>query len=164
MKHIRGVVVIAVVMFILFTLLSLLIPSKILSSQGVTVSVDSLRIFNSISNADSIAKWHPVCKNAVYNGKNQISWNVNKQEYAFAIESAYYPVVYLNFLKNKKPVAQNILTVSSTSIPNQKQVQWQTVYNVPWYPWEKFAAIFMEKEISNANRVALEELKKYLEP
>jgi hypothetical protein len=163
MKHIKGILLIFSILAIFFTLLSLLIPSKILSTQGVTIAKDSSLIFNCISQPDSIAAWHPIFKTAKASTTgNKLSWAIEKNNYAFIIDSAKYPVVHFSFTSNAEPKAENVLSVSNTQIPNQYQVLWQTVYHVPWYPWEKFAAIFLEKEISSANEQALLSLKKRL--
>ena len=64
--------------------------------------------------------------------------------------------------KNENDV-KNIIAVNDVQEINAYQVQWTAVIKLKWYPWEKFAGIFIEKMTGSGYELTLESLKKYLE-
>jgi hypothetical protein len=163
MRHYKGIIFIVLLMVVFLSLISLLIPSRILSTQGIAITIPADSIYKRLNTVDSIKKWHPVfvANNATANG-NALSWKLHENDYSFAIDAANFPMVFISFNENKNLLAQHQITVADTQVPNEKQIQWQTIQYVGWLPWNKFAGIMLEKEVGNSNKLALEALKRYL--
>ena len=62
MKLIKGALFVFIGLFVMITLISLLIPSKIVTARAVTVQSDSIKLFDEISDLKSWKNWHPVFK------------------------------------------------------------------------------------------------------
>jgi hypothetical protein len=62
MKLIKGAIFVFVGLFVMVTLISLLIPSRIVTARAVTVQADSIKLFNEISDLKNWKNWHPVFK------------------------------------------------------------------------------------------------------
>ena len=62
MKMIKGVLFVFAGLFLLITLISLLIPNRIVITRATTVQADSVKLFNEIADRKNSNHWHPVFK------------------------------------------------------------------------------------------------------
>jgi len=47
--------------------------------------------------------------------------------------------------------------------PGTLQVEWRAITHLKWYPWEKFAGIFVSEMTGPGYQQALDALQKYIE-
>jgi hypothetical protein len=172
MKMIKGAVIGFVGLFIVVTLISLLIPSKIVTARAVSVQADSLLLFNEVSNLKNWNHWHPVFVNDTTllkfgnttSGVNTIaSWTQNSKTYKLAIIEQKYPFVKINIQQEGEEDMENIFTIMPVMEQGNMQVQWQAITQLKWYPWEKFSGLFVEKMAGSGNEAALNSLKAFVE-
>jgi hypothetical protein len=172
MKLIKGAIFVFVGLFVMVTLISLLIPSRIVTARAVTVQVDSIKLFNEISDLKNWKSWHPVFKrdssslifSTVTDQINSTAqWVQNGKTYKVVIVEKKYPLVKINLQREGEKDIENILTLMPVQEQGNMQVQWQAIVNLKWYPWEKFGGIFIEKMAGQGYEDALRSLKNYVE-
>jgi hypothetical protein len=173
MKLIKGAIFVLVGLFVMITLISLLIPNRIVTARAVTVQVDSVKLFGEISDLKNWKNWHPVFKSdstslkfsAVTDQINSSAeWTQGSKIYKLIIVEKKYPFVKVNLQREGEKDIENILTLMPVQEQGNMQVQWQAVVHLKWYPWEKFSGIFIEKMAGQGYEDALQSLKKSIEP
>jgi hypothetical protein len=173
MKLIKGAIFVFVGLFVMVTLISLLIPSRIVTARAVTVQADSTKLFNEISDLKNWKNWHPVFKSdstllsfsAITDQVNSSAeWTQKGKTYKLIIVEKKYPLVKINLQSEGENDVENMLTLMPVQEQGNMQVQWQGIVHLKWYPWEKFGGIFIEKMAGQGYEDALQSLKKYIEP
>lgn len=150
---------------LLLTVISLLMPSTILVSKSININAPYDTVYSYISNLKQWQKWCANMEGAtlVYSqnttGKNA-SVQVDKTN--IIIDSATSTAVYTTW-KSSSTVLNASFNILSQSTSATTALQWQFVNHVPWYPWEKFAAIFSDKTIGGFMEKSLDKLKITLE-
>lgn len=172
MKMLKGALFVFVGLFVMMTLISLLIPSKVVIAKATTVQADSVKLFNEISDLKNWKHWHPVFMNdsagitySEFTDKihSFASWTTTGKENKLLISKINYPVVEILLQRAGENDVINIFSVMPVLEQGNMQLQWQSITKLKWYPWEKFSGIFIEKMSGAGYEVALESLKKYLE-
>ncbi len=172
MKIFKGLLIGIIGLFVLLTLISLIIPSKILTVRAVAVQADSIKIFDEISDLKNWKNWHPVfindSANIKYNNKtNQVggtaTWVTNNKENCLQISKIAYPNIYFALKRDGENDLENVLSITPVQEKGNMQVQWQSITSLKWYPWEKFSGIFIEKMAGSGIEIALESFKNYIE-
>lgn len=171
-RVIKGPVIVVFGLLIFITLMSLLIPSQIVTIRSVVVRDTPAHILAQVADLRNWQNWHPALKNnpvlfkAADTGGavgSSLSWTANNKPIELVVDevSDRYVVVRLH-QKNENDV-KNIIAVNDVQEINAYQVQWTAVIKLKWYPWEKFAGIFIEKMTGSGYELTLESLKNYLE-
>ncbi len=172
MKMIKGGILVFVGLFVVVTLISLLIPSTIVTAKATTVQADSLKLFDAISDLRKWNNWHPVFMNdtnAIHFSENTnkvnayANWETNGKQNKLVITKINYPIVEFSLQRDGENDLINELFVTPVQEAGNMQVQWKAITKLKWYPWEKFSGIFIEKISGSGYEAALESLKKYLE-
>ena len=172
MKMIKGVLVVFAGLFVLITLISLLIPNKIVVTRATTVQADSVKLFNEISDLKNWKHWHPVFKqdssaisySAVTNGLNSFAeWTMQGKKNKLLITEINYPYIKIALQRAGENDVENILSLLPVHEQGNMQVQWLSITRLDWYPWEKFGGIFIEKLSGGGYESALKSLKDYVE-
>jgi hypothetical protein len=169
MKLFRGGLFVFGGLFLLMTLISMLIPSTIMTAKSVTVQCDSTKLFDAVSNLQNWKKWHPVFVTdsnniTIANGTNAAAtWTTNKKVNKLVITKSAYPELDFLLQREGENDMENTIYVNRVEEAGNMQVQWKSVVKLKWYPWEKFAGIFVEKFSGAGYEAALASLKKYVE-
>ncbi len=172
MKMLKGALFVFVGLFALITLMSLLIPSKIVVAKSTTVQADSIKLFREISDLKHWLHWHPVFVNDsasirfsdVTDQVNaRATWNSGGKQTSLVITEKKYPTVTVAMQRAGENDVINILSITPVQEEGNMQVQWQSITKLKWYPWEKFSGIFIEKMAGSGYQVALDSLKLYVE-
>lgn len=172
MKMIKAVFFVFVGLTIMITLISLLIPSRIVTASAVSVQADSTKLFSEVSELKNWRHWHPAFKNdsSILNftsSKNELNdiatWEQNGKAYQMVVTEKKYPLVKINIQAKGEKDVENVFTLMPVMEQGNMQVQWQAVTNLKWYPWEKFSGIFLEKMAGAGNEEALKSLKSFVE-
>lgn len=172
MRMFKGVLVVFAGLFLLITLISLLIPSRIVVTKSTTVQADPMKLFNEISDLKNWNHWHPVFKNdstamhfsSVTNGVNSFAeWNAQGKKNKLIITELKFPFVKIALQRAGENNIENILSFLPVHEQGNLQVQWMSVTKLNWYPWEKFGGIFIEKMSGGGYESALSSLKDYIE-
>ena len=172
MRFLKPILLVFTGLFIVVTLLSLLIPSKIITAKAVSVQADSILLFKQISELKNWKNWHPSFSNDSTSleiiktknaGLDKATWLQKGKKYSLVIIKNKYPLVQINIQAPGELDVVNIFTVMPVQEQGNMQVQWQSILQLKWYPWEKFSGIFMEKMAGQGNEEALKSLKRYME-
>ncbi len=171
MRNIKGLLIGLTGLFLVVTILSLLIPSKVITVRSVVVHVPPGRIMEQIANLKNWKNWHPVFMKepgVIYSEpstgvKAFAVWTSNEKVNKILItEINESGIKFLLVRKNEKDV-ENILSVRPTQDSTGLQVEWKTLTHLKWYPWDKFAGIFVDKMTGPGYEAALTSLQQYLE-
>lgn len=172
MKVLKGVIIVFIGLFVFVTLISLLIPSRIVTSRAETVQADSLKLFSEIADLKNWKHWHPVfiqdsnkIKFSVTSTQvnDYAEWESNHKTIRIVIVENKYPSVKLLLQSQDENAIENILSLRQVQEQGNMQVQWTSITKLKWYPWEKFSGIFIEKLSGSGFQAALASLKTYVE-
>ena len=172
MKIVKGAIIVFIGIFIFITLISLLIPSKIVTARAVAVQSDSVKLFNEISDLKNWKHWHPVFINdsssiKISNAGNQVNdyaeWITKGKKNTLLITKIKYPAITFLLKREGENDLENSLSLMAVQEQGNMQVQWVAITKLKWYPWEKFSGIFIEKMAGSGYENALNSLKNYVE-
>ena len=172
MKVAKGALVVFIGLFIFLTLISLLIPSHIVTARAETVQADSVGLYNEISDLKNWKHWHPVFMHdsadikfskSTTEGNNFAQWITNGKTNTIIILEKKFPYVKFLLKRDGENDIENTLSLRQVQEQGNMQVQWVSVTKLKWYPWEKFSGIFIEKMAGSGYEAALVSLKTYVE-
>jgi len=168
MKFVKGIAFTVIGLFGLVTLISLLMPSRVVMvrHQSISAPVDS--VYPYISDLSRWANWHPLFQSPDLKiqlentGQGKLSvarWNMNQKENVLSITSDSAHVCQASLSRiDEKPV-RYIISVMPGAGPSVSEVEWKVVMDLKWYPWEKFSGIFAEQATGPGYETALRNLK-----
>ena len=172
MKVVKGALIVFFGLFIFLTLISLLIPSHIVTTRAETVQADSIRLYNEIADLKNWKHWHPVFmqdsanmefSRSSINVNDFAEWNSNSKKNRVVIVEKRFPFIKILLQREGENDMENILAVREVQEQGNMQVQWTSITKLKWYPWEKFSGIFIEKMAGSGLEAALTSLKTYVE-
>ncbi len=172
MRLFKGFILAIIGLFIMITLLSLLIPSKVVVTRGVAVNGNARKVFAEIDNLHNWQHWQPVFKtdspkmnfSPDSTGINSFcEWeNRGKKNKLLITAISEYEITVALSGEGESDV-MNILTILPLPDSNSVQVEWRAITKLKWYPWEKLYGIFIEKATGQGYEDALNSLKTYVE-
>ena len=163
MKKLKGFIFVIIGLAVVVTLISLLMPSTVVTIRSVTINAEPENVMAQISNLNNWKNWHPFFKNnaEVIEVNGDLEWTekgeLNKLHISERNENG---IRILIERKKNKPVINDI---TLSVVDNQTQVEWKGVTYVKWYPWEKFSGIFLNSIVGPGYENALNGLKSYEE-
>ncbi len=160
---------------IIITLFSLIIPSNVKVTRMVVVNnqIGQDSILSYIRHLKNWKLWHPVFadKNTVANFSNisspglpeQCDILYNGRKVNVNITGVDSNAISFVLTAPGENTIKNRITVMELPQHNGRQIQWEAVTFLNWYPWEKFYGIFIDKMTGPGYEIALNKLKDYLE-
>lgn len=172
MRLMKGFFFVATGFFILITCISLLIPSRVMTAKTVVIHAPPQKILAAITNLQAWKQWHPVFKIntssvLISNPSNAVNamaeWSSSNKKNNITITQVFPQGI--KFLLNRP--GENAVENTLTSVPLPEagtyQVEWKALTKLKWYPWEKFAGIFVGEITGPGYDAALAALKNYIE-
>ncbi len=163
MRFLKLAIISVIVIFIILTAMSSLLPSQILVSRAVDIKGSSNKIKE---NLFQLKQWQYWMTDAQGN-KTQHLYDAKKDVVTIG------PTVITVASKNDSTLvtewsAANIMKGSFRIIDHHTPdslitVQWQMEQDVKWYPWEKFASITKDELWGGSMEKSLENLKLLVE-
>ena len=137
----------------------------------MVINAPQQNILTQVTDFKNWKNWHPVFKNnttAVFSNPSNavdasINWVSNSTTNKLQITEITPQSVRFILSRPGEKDVENIIRILPVENSIGLQVEWRVLTRLRWYPWEKFAGIFIEKLAGPANQEALESLKKYLE-
>ena len=172
MKYFKGFLFAIIGLFILVTLVSLLMPSKVMVAKTVMINADQQKVMAAIRDLQNWKYWHPVFKDSstvvtVSNpseGKNAFAkWTSTTKENKIIITDVNENEVQLSLQRTGENDISNVFSTHSIKDSSGVQVEWRMMASLKWYPWEKFSGIFFDKMVGPGCELALMNLKEYVE-
>ncbi len=172
MRIIKGFLIVVAGFFTLITLISLLIPSTVVTVKSVSIHASQEKILAAIKDLKQWKSWHPVFQQHINdlsitepsNAVNaKASWLQNNKSTSITITSIFPQGIQFNVDRaGENPVATSLAALPVQE-PNTFQVEWKAVTKLKWYPWEKFGGIFVSEMTGPGYEQALNSLKKFIE-
>jgi hypothetical protein len=172
MKQLKGIVFVLAGLFIMITLVSLLIPSKVMTARSVVVHGNAGYIFSEISNLKRWKDWHPVFKSDSNTIKTSdpssgvgasATWSTNGKENKLVITENQPDLVKVSLMRKGENDVESIISINHVADSSAVQVEWRVLTRLKWYPWEKFYGIFVDKITGPGYELALNNLKELAE-
>ncbi len=168
MRLIKLGVISAVVLFLVVTGISLLLPSSIIISRAVDIQADLSVAYPKVADLSNWKQWYLYSDTTAFN----LSANTTGKGAVLTINKS---MITLGDVTDKKvkaywsidadhqiPGEFNFIT-SDAKDASHITIQWQVVHKVKWYPWEKFASIVADKSIGSFMEKSLDKLKEVSE-
>ena len=171
MRIFKSFLFVATGFFILITLISLLIPSRVMTTKSVTIHAPKEKISAAIKDLQVWKKWHPVFKTdttiKISNPSSGIGanaeWIQGSKKNILRIEEDFPEGIKVSLsMPGENPVENSIL-ILPVEEAGTFHVEWRSLTKLKWYPWEKFAGIFVSDITGPGYEIALKDLKKYIE-
>jgi hypothetical protein len=172
MKLAKGFILAVLGLFIMITLISLLMPSKVLTARSVVIHAPADRVFAEINDLGKWKNWHPVFMNdsagiqysVPSSGINAMAtWISNQKKNTLRITDNKMNQLTANLSREGEKDVNNIIALAPVDDSNGVQVEWKVITPLKWYPWEKFSGIFIDKMTGPGYEAALNNLKDLLE-
>ena len=154
-----------VFMFILFTLISLFIPSRIIIPKSIDIYASRPTVLNEINNPEKWKNWYPGADTlpVIYvlaQPKGLVLEEPNKQIILVDQVTDSSVSATLSGKGNKK--IKTYWNADSTS-PGSTKLYWYMEFRSRWYPWEKIASLMYEKVHGTRMEKGLLKLKEMAE-
>ena len=174
MRLLKAFVVGATGLFIVVTLFSLLIPSRVRVSRAVMINgVSPADVRAQVANFTNWHNWHPIFTMDSATG----NWQTTKRAEggsSFHIMHGNQDIIitpqasdsiatrFLLQVSGENDVENEIVVLP---LPAQQsvQVEWRSITQLSWYPWQKFYGIFVDQLTGPGYETALNSLKNFLE-
>ena len=171
MRLLKGVLIAITGLFIVVTIMSLLMPSKVMTSRTVAIHGTNEEIMAQLSDLKNWRNWHPVFKNEqdiVFSepsaGKGAFAeWRTGNKENRLKLDDTTATMIRIILQRKGENELPGKIELFESKDPGTMQVEWSSVTYLKWYPWEKFAGIFIEKMTGPAYEEALNELRSFIE-
>lgn len=172
MRLIKGFILALAGLFIVITLFSLLMPSKVMTVKTVVIHSKTAQVFNEIADLGKWKHWHPLfiqdsstIKISIpSSGVNATAeWSSNGKQNKLQITEVLINQLKTSLSRAGENDINNIISVTALNDSNNVQVEWRVITKLKWYPWEKFSGIFIEKMTGPGYETALNNLKELIE-
>lgn len=154
MRLVKLALISFIILFLVITAMSLLIPSHIRISKAINIGASKDSIFALIKNQERWPQWHPAFMH------NDSAGNVPPIHITPKVENDSILVFQVQ-PGNKNPVV-NGWQVYHHASTDSLTLQWYMDFHLKWYPWQKFGSLFyentygvmMEKGLNNLKNLA----------
>ncbi|HMG82385.1 MAG TPA: SRPBCC family protein [Ferruginibacter sp.] len=171
MRFIKPFIIGITGLFIVVTLLSLLIPSRIRVSRATVINASPDKILAQLTELKNWPNWHPLFKKdsvtityATPSNTQNAYCDITYNGKITHLQVTGFDSSSIRFLLTSKGEDDIENELSVTPVENgQVQVEWKALTILPWYPWEKFYGIFIDNLTGSFYEKSLEGLKTYLE-
>jgi len=140
-----------VLLFVVVTAISLLIPSHIRISKAINIHGEKKSIFALINDTTNWKHWHPAFIRPDSTRAFPTIYIVQK----FQNDSQ----VIMHLQQAGKPVVINGWQIYEHSQVDSLTLQWYMDFNLKWYPWKKFGSLFYENTYGILMEQGLENIK-----
>ncbi len=166
----KGFVIVMVFLFIFMFLLSLLIPSRVVLTKSISISDSTAAVFSKIQDLKEWQNWYPLFKDSMLAKSDpqfyhdSIKWKNGKSVNTLAVlERNENAMRFEMYAPGENKIDNMIVVYTDSSLVKGSTVQWNSIMNLGWLPWNKFAGIFAEKIGGPGYDSALSSLKNYVE-
>ena len=168
---IKGFLFVLFGLFLIVTLLSLFIPSKVMTVKAVVIYAPENKIVAQVADLKNWKNWHPVFKNdtdAIYSNPSSgvnasVQWITANKINKLLITEASPKIIKALLIRPGEKNVENTISIVSIQDASGLQVEWRVLTRLKWYPWEKFGGIFIDKITGPGYETALNNLKDYIE-
>jgi hypothetical protein len=144
MRLIKLAVLSFIILFLLVTLISFFIPSRIRISKATNIAADDTTVYSNINNLSNWKNWHPALKEISGNEIHVLSdSSIKIKGTTITITGRKEDLLTMEMVADKgRPVISGFKTIPHPG--DSSTLQWYMDFKLPWYPWEKFKSLFYE--------------------
>ena len=161
MKIIRFALLSAVILFLLVTAMSSLLPGTIRISRAIDIQAGQQQVLARLADIKSWNGWNEYVK-AIARPSFVASDSLYAKELSIAIRAVNPASVETIWHQQRNgktfPGVFNLIHSNGTTT-----VQWYFVFHFRWYPWEKLSSITYDQQIGPQMEQSLQNLKKLAE-
>ena len=171
MRLLKGFVIAVCGLFLVITLFSLMMPSRVMTVRTVTINASPQKIMDQLKDLQNWKNWHPFFKaekNIVISQPSSgmgayAEWTSNNKKNHLQITEVTPNAVRVVIQRGGENDLLNKISLTNYKDSSSIQVEWAALTTLKWYPWEKFSGIFLDKMTGPGYEASLKELKSYLE-
>ena len=172
MRLAKGFLIAILGLFTVVTLMSLLIPSKVMTAKAVVIHAPQQAIVAALNDFNNWKKWNPLfSKDSThikvsapsYGINASASWGTADKINKFTIIENFPEGIKFTLTRPDENPVENSITVLPINESGSYQVEWKALTRLKWYPWEKFAGIFVSEITGPGYEAALNALKTFAE-
>ena len=151
MKYLKLAIISAIMIFLLFTVISLFIPSQVNISRAVNLSSKPENVLSRIKDTSTWNEWYPGFDTLLSSGTRII------------ISGSTDSSVTAEFSNDKaKKSITSTWQIMTYGQVDSVTLQWYMHFKLRWYPWEKFGSLLYERSYGQHMEKALGNLKNAL--
>jgi len=168
-KIFRLLVLSVVILFLIVTAISLLIPSHVRISKAANIRASAEEVWLQVDDLYSWKEWNPFFSQVP---PLDIQYTDPKEGKPASMQIGGTLIqlkekkpderIYVMDTKGKKSVINGWKFISN-SVGDSSTLQWYIDFNLRWYPWEKFASLLFEKSYGARIEEGLRNIKKTVE-
>jgi hypothetical protein len=159
MRFIKLLIISVVVIFLLLTAFSSLLPSTVRISRAIDISEKPSRIMEELSNMQKWNEWNEYTKTLT--DKQVTTDSIHSALLSVSVTSSTASTITTNWHQQNRPSFPGVFNL--TAGRSFTTVQWYFEFHLKWYPWEKFASIIYDKELGPEMQESLQNLKILIE-
>jgi hypothetical protein len=144
-----------IIIFLIATGFSLMIPSHIRISKAINMHTSKNAIFPLIQNQEEWKSWHPAFiqndSTPKFDSIHIVSQHQSDSELVMQLQ------------QGKKDIVTNGWKIYEYAGVDSVTLQWYMDFHLKWYPWKKFGSLFYENTYGVMMQEGLENIKGIVE-
>lgn len=154
---------------VLITLISLLMPSRMMISRSVGIQRPKEKVQPFISELQAWKIWYQPLREASdarfepAGHPQKVSWTYNGKQQTLFVEKDSANVWQGRLERTGERPVPYIIRLSDAKEPGSTNIDWRVVVDLGWYPWDKFSGMMLDKMTGPGYEEALQQLKKSAE-
>ena len=160
MRFLKLIVISILLLFLLLTAFSSLLPSQVRISRAVDINTSNEKLRNELLNLENWSQWNEFIK--MLPDQNITQRRITTNQLTVTLDKFSKNVVTTQWVQqNGKtfPAVFNIISQDSLTTT----LQWYFDFRFRWYPWEKFSSIIYDRQLGPQMEQSLLSLKQLLE-
>lgn len=137
MRLIKLAIISFIIIFLVVTAISLMIPAQVRISRAINLHTDNHIVFALIKNEAQWPLWHPAYKDSVA----AKSWRAMDKKLVENSDSAYI----LQLQQKDRKAVTSAWIIHRYQHSDSTTLQWYLDFQLSWLPWDKFSSMFYEK-------------------
>jgi hypothetical protein len=152
MRLIKLAIISFVILFIIITLFSLLIPSNVRISRAINIEAKQDKLLPLLKNKEQWREWNPVFMD------DSAARNIQTK-----FVSVSDTLILSQWQQGNKQSITNGWHLHTIPNADSLTLQWYMDFNLPWYPWKKFESLFFDKVYGGMMQEGLQNIKRKVE-
>lgn len=167
MRYLKLILIAIIMLGGLLTLISLLMPSRVMVARTVLIDAPPSVVFEKINNLQTWPQWFlPIMDSSSKysdSSAHELKWMLNGIENRIILkDSMQFGSHFLLMRPGHNPL-NLYFTADSIEVVRSLQVEMRIVRDLKWYPWDKFSGIVEDNVAGHAYEATLKSLKAYIE-
>lgn len=162
MRFLKLFLISIVIISVLLTGLSLLLPANVRISRAIDIEAPAERITPYITNMEHWTKWNALLADSSISTLSVSADHIKTSRFdIYASASVRHDSVSSRWVQpNGKEFTGNFWCIEGQDVT---VVQWYFDFNLRWYPWEKFGSIIYDDRMGPGMEKSLAQLKNLVE-